>query len=454
MPISEFPGPLETAKGNEQPEIRVPPPGPMSRAAQGRLSEVECPAFGQRRRDRSEVSGIDLGPILLQSGRGSNLYDVDGNRYVDLAAGFGSVLLGHGAPSTLRALEGQADRLVQALGDVYSADIKIALLERLVTLHPGHRAKALLTQSGSDAVTAAIKTAKLATGKPGLVAFEGAYHGMGYGPLPACGLRESLRAPFAEQLNPAVEFAPYPRLEADVDRCVGAVAKALRGGNIGAVLVEPVLGRGGCVVPPDSFLKELSETTRRHGALLIADEIWTGLGRSGALVRSTVSGIRPDILCFGKGLGGGLPISACVGSDEVMSAWARAVEVVHTSTHAGWPLACAAAIATIDTIRFKQLVPQARDVGAHFLDQLRAALNGAPGFVEARGVGMMIGVELCDGVVAMRAARALLSEGYIVLGGGIRGETLTFTPALTIEESQLAPVPSVLRKILHATVSS
>ncbi len=450
MPLSEFPGPLETASGNDPPEVRVAPPGPMSRAAAGRLAEVECPAFGQRRRDRAAVSGVELGPILLQSGRGSNLYDVDGNRYVDLAAGFGSVLLGHGATSMLRALEAQADRLVQALGDVYSADSKIALLERLVTLHPGNKPKALLTQSGSDAVTAAIKTAMLATGKPGLFAFEGAYHGMGYAPLPACGLRESLRAPFAAQLNPKVTFAPYPGAEADLDRALAPVEAALRAGETGAVLVEPLLGRGGCVVPPASFMTTLCDLAHRHGALVIADEIWTGLGRSGALVRSTAVGATPDILCFGKGLGGGLPISACVGSDEVMSAWARTSEVVHTSTHAGWPLACATAIATLDTLRFKQLVPRARDAGDRFLALLRGELAGAPGFVEARGAGLMIGVELTSGPLATHAARAFLAKGYIVLSGGLRGETLTFTPALTIDEELLAPVPRTLREILEA----
>lgn len=448
MPLSEFPQPQETASGNDPPEIRTPPPGPMSRAMAGRLAEVECPAFGQRRKDRSELCSVDLGPIVLASGRGSNLYDVDGNRYVDLAAGFGSVLIGHAATSTTRALEGQAERLVEALGDVYSADCKVALLERLTSLHPGVKPRGLLTQSGSDAVTAAIKTAMLATGKPGLVAFEGGYHGMGYAPLPACGLRESLRAPFAAQLNPKVVFAPYPRIAGDLDRALGVVEEALRGGEMGAVLVEPILGRGGCVVPPEGFLAQLCEMAHRHDALVIADEIWTGLGRSGSMVRSTAVGGSPDILCFGKGLGGGLPISACVASDDVMQAWTRAPEVVHTSTHAGWPLACATAIATLDAIRFKQLVPRAREAGGRFMDLLAGELVGLPGVVEVRGAGLMIGVELSDGRLAMSVARALLQEGFVVLGGGIRGETLTFTPSLTIDEELLTLAAKALAQAI------
>lgn len=450
MALSEFPRPLETASGNDPPDVRVPPPGPMSRAAAARLAEVECPAFGQRRSDRGEAAGTDLAPIVLASGRGSNLHDIDGNCYVDLAAGFGSLLLGHGATSAVRAIEGQCERLVQSLGDVFPADTKIALLERLASLHPGTRPRGMLTQSGSDAITAAVKTAMLATGKPGIVAFEGAYHGLGYAPLPACGLRESLRAPFAAQLNPAVSFAPYPRGAADLDRALSAVEAALRAGNVGAVLVEPVLGRGGCVVPPQGFLAKLCELAHAHGALVIADEVWTGLGRSGEMVKSVADGASPDILCFGKGLGGGLPISACVAADEVMQAWAKTPEVVHTSTHAGWPLACATAIATFDAIRFKQLVRRSREAGERFLALLRGELAGAPGFVEARGTGLLIGVELTSGALATNIGRAMLGEGYVILTGGMRGETLTITPPLTIDEEILAPVSRTLRKLLDA----
>jgi 4-aminobutyrate aminotransferase/(S)-3-amino-2-methylpropionate transaminase len=229
------------------------------------------------------------------------------------------------------------------------------------------------------------------------------------------------------------------------------VEAALRAGETGAVLVEPILGRGGCVVPPDAFLKQLCEVAHRHGALVIADEIWTGLGRSGSMVRSTAVGAAPDLLCFGKGLGGGLPLSACIGSNDVMQAWARDGEVVHTSTHAGWPLASATAIATLDALRFKQIVPRSREVGARFLDLLRSELAGAHGFVEARGAGMMIGVELADGDLGTAVARAMLLEGYIVLTGGVGGETLTLTPALTIDEELLALFARSLRKSLDAS---
>ena len=477
MALSEFPAPLETGSGDDPPEIRTPPPGPHSRSSAQRLERVECPSFAKRRKARASLTpdqapesvapsrprtslraalgesnavpkGPDTTPIVLASGRGSNVYDVDGNRYVDLAAGFGSVLLGHGATSVLRAIDAQGDRLVQALGDVYSADAKLALLERLASLHPGVNPRVILGQSGSDAVTAAMKTAKLATGRPGIVAFEGGYHGLGYAALAACGLRDTYRTPFSDQLNPKITFAPYPRRVEDVDRALVAVEAALAGGEVGAVIVEPILGRGGCVVPPDTFLVELCEVAHRHETLVIADEIWTGLGRSGAMVRTTNVSAPVDILCFGKGLGGGLAISACVAPDAIMQAWASDGEVVHTSTHAGAPLVCAAAVATLDTLRFKQLVVRSREVGARARDAIRKDLAGAPGVVEVRGEGMMIGVELESGALGTRAVRGLLGMGYLVLSGGMQGEVLTFTPPLVIGEELFVSVGRALRQVL------
>jgi 4-aminobutyrate aminotransferase-like enzyme len=448
MSTSELPLPAAHGAGDELPEILTAPPGPRSRSALGRLERVECPAFGKRREARARQSGAEMPPIVLSAGRGSNLHDVDGNRYVDLCAGFGALLLGHGAPPVLRALEGQMGRLLMGLGDVYSADAKLALLERLAALHPGHEPMVLLGQSGSDAITAAIKTAALATGRPGLVAFEGAYHGLGYAPLAACGLRESYRAPFADQLNPRVTFAPYARDAEAAARSLEAVEAALRGGEVGAVLLEPVLGRGGCLVPPDAFVHGVCEAARRHGALVIADEIWTGLGRAGALTRTGAIAARADILCFGKGLGGGLPISACVAPEAIMSAWAREGEVVHTSTHSGSPLACAAALATLDALQAERLAVRSSDVGARFQETLRGALSGCAGVVDVRGVGLMIGVELAGAELGFRAMRGMLAEGYLVLTGGLRGETLTLTPALNVPDALLSAAAEALARVL------
>jgi len=376
---------------------------------------------------------------------------VDGNRYVDLAAGFGALLLGHAPAKVTRALHVQADRLWMALGDLYPSDVKVALVERVAALYPQTGARALLGQSGSDAVTAALKTAKLATRKPGIIAFEGAYHGLGYGPLAACGLKTSWREAFADQLNAHVSFVPYPRVPADLDRVLSQVEKVLDSGNVGTVLVEPIMGRGGAVVPPPGFLRELAALARRAEALLVADEIWTGLGRSGDWLASTAMGALPDLVCFGKGLGGGLPISACVGPDILMQAWRREPheEVVHTATFHGAPLACATALATLDVLSAGGLVSRARAVGDRTRKALTHALADVPGVGEVRGSGLMIGVELRSASVALTVQRSLLEAGYIVTLGGSSGEVLIITPALNIAESLLDDFTAALRALLQ-----
>jgi 4-aminobutyrate aminotransferase/(S)-3-amino-2-methylpropionate transaminase len=316
-------------------------------------------------------------------------------------------------------------------------------------MYPQSGARVILGQSGSDAVSAALKTALLASGKPGVVAFEGAYHGLSYGPLAACGLRASYREPFAAQLNPRVELVPYPHDEATLDISLERVRFALSAGDIGALLVEPVLGRGGVIVPPSEFLPELGRLARQHGALVIADEIWTGLGRAGTLLASLRDDFRPDLICLGKGLGGGLPISACIGAEEIMGSWHRDTEVMHTSTFAGAPLACATAIATLDVLSRERLVERAAEVGARLLKTLRAALP-----VQVRGAGLMIGLDLGPRPDAATAlARALLERGYITSSGGGGREVLVLTPPLTIAEPLLDAFVAVLADAVKIAAS-
>jgi 4-aminobutyrate aminotransferase/(S)-3-amino-2-methylpropionate transaminase len=410
--------------------------------------------MGPRRAEESAPvrAGAPSGSIVLASGKGSNVTDVDGNRYVDLAAGFGSLLLGHSHEAVLRAVDLQTQRLLQALGDVYPSDAKIGLLERVAELHPADDAQVLLAQSGSDAVSAALKTAALFTGKPGVVAFEGAYHGLGYGPLAACGLRPSYRDPFSAQLNPSVTFAPYPTNEADLERSLEATRRALATGAVGAVLVEPILGRGGVVVPPASFLPSLGALAQAHGALLIADEIWTGLGRSGHWLFSDQHGYAPDLLCLGKGLGGGLPISACLGPQRVMAAWSREAEVVHTSTFAAAPLVCATSLATLDVLSRHGLVERAARVGAHFRDRLADVTRGTA-LGEVRGAGLMLGLDatrLPGG--APRLQRALLARGYVTTSGGGARDVLVLTPPLVIARGLLDAFAEALRETLAELV--
>jgi 4-aminobutyrate aminotransferase/(S)-3-amino-2-methylpropionate transaminase len=413
------------------PRIVVAPPGPSSRTWLVRHAHVAAPM------GPTPPPGKPHG-IVYATACGSNVTDVDGNRYVDLAGGFGALLLGHLHPSIRRVMTLQSERLLHALGDLYPADAKIALLERLTRLYPEPAAKGIVAQSGSDAVSAALKTAKLATGKPGVLAFSGAYHGLGYGPLAACGLRESYRLPFAEELSHHVRFAPYPATARLAEESLATVAKHLRDGNIGCVLVEPVLGRGGIAKPPPDFLRQLSELTRSHQALLIADEIWTGLGRAGSWLCSLAQGVVPDLICLGKGLGGGLPISAVIGSAHVMQSWRREAEVVHTATFAGSPLAASTAIATMEALNKQRLPERSAELGARFLGTLREALAACEQVREVRGTGLMVGIDLGERPgAASQLMRLLLEQGYITSTGGGQREILVLTPALNIDEDVL-----------------
>lgn len=433
---------------SEPPLIVTPPPGPRSRALSAELLEVECPAFAERRKSRGLASQSTPASIVLARGEGSNILDADGNRYVDLAAGFGAAILGHGPSAAHTAAAQQVCTLVQGLGDMLSSEIKIALMRRLASMFAPD-AKVILGQSGADAVTAAIKTAALFTGKSGLLAFEGAYHGLSYAPLAACGFRASLREPFAAQLNPDVTFVPYPRKAEGLASILDHVASSLARGTIGAILVEPVMGRGGVIVPTD-FETSLREIATRYEAVVICDEIWSGMGRSGNLIRSLTTGLAPDIVCLGKGLGASFPISACIATGRVMNAWARGGEVLHTSTHAGAPLGCAAALATLDAVQSLDLCARAERLGQAMMQALRSALANHPSVLEVRGAGLMIGVELASGSLGLRTLSRALERGYLVTVGGRAAEVVILTPPLVIDEATLLGFVPVLSDILSS----
>ncbi len=403
-------------------------PGPRSRALTLRLAAVESPAFEARREAREARSGEDQGAIVYDEAHGDNVRDADGNVFVDLTAGFGALALGHTPEVLGAALVRELARLPLALGDVYAAESKVLACERIAQLFPQPGARVMLGSSGADAVTAAMKTVELHSGRAGLVAFRGAYHGLSHGPLAACGLSPAFREPFAASLSKHVQFAPFPASDSHLDASLSAVRSMLAAGAVGGVLVEPLLGRGGCVAPPAAFLPELRRLCDEAGALLVVDEIWTGLGRSGAWLASAP--VAADVICFGKALGGGFPVSACVGRADVMAAWgAHGGTLIHTATHFGSPLAAVAALKTLEQIAEHDLPSRALRVGNAFMAKLRAA-----GF-EVQGRGLMVGVRVGPGALAV--ARRLLRAGYIVLTGGSSGDVLTLSPALTVNESLL-----------------
>lgn len=433
---------MATPLGSLPPSIRTPLPGPSGARWVEVLAARECPSLTARRARRAERSGASHDPIVWAEARGANVRDTDGNVFVDLTAGFAVAALGHAHPAVVEAAQRQLAVLPHALGDVHPSLPKLALLERLAELAPFEDARVVLGLNGSDAVAAALKTAALATGRPGVIAFEGGYHGLMYGPLSICGYAEAFRAPFAAQLNPHVRFAPYP---ARPEALAGALAAldAAFSDEIGAVVVEPALGRGGVLFPPAGFLEALSERCRARGALLVVDEIFTGLGRTGRRWEHEREGVVPDLVCAGKALGAGMPISALLGRAEVMAAWGEpSGEAIHTATFAGHPVACAAALACLDVLEQERLAERAAEVGEALLEELRR-LERHPAVREVRGRGLLAGVVLDEGARTLGLVRALLERGYLTLPAGPRAEVLSITPPLTVE-------PDLLRGFVDA----
>jgi len=300
----------------------------------------------------------------------------------------------------------------------------------------------LLSSSGSDAVETAIKTALLATGRAGILAFEGAYHGLSLGALD-CTWREDFRAPFQARLPHKTRFARYGDL-ADVSR----IARE-HGDEIGALLVEPVQGRGGERVPPQGFLTGLRRLCDEHGWLLIADEIYTGFGRTGATFACDHEGVIPDLLCVGKGLASGMPISACLGRREVFDAWPISQgEALHTQTFLGHPVSCAAALASLEVSESLDLASRSRELGAKALDRLSRTLSGCSAIRDVRGRGLMIGIECESADVSLAVTQQLLEAGYVLLPSGEGGRVISLTPPLVIGEKTFLEACDVLAEVL------
>ena len=405
------------------PEIRTEVPGPQSHALARRLREVES---------RNVTCLEPEPPIFWQRASGSNVWDVDGNRFVDLGGGFGVANAGHAHPRIVAAVQKQAAELMHAMGDVHPPAVKVALLEALAARFPGGGpARAVLGSSGSDAVESALKTAQLATGRAGIVAFEGGYHGLSLGALDVTSRRD-FREPFAARLPNRTVFARYGDI-GDTERVADAADEP-----IGAVLVEPIQGRGGECIPPEGFLAGLRALCDRRGWLLIADEVYTGFGRTGRWFGCDHEGVVPDLLCVAKGLASGMPLSACVGRAEVMDAWPVSHgEALHTQTFLGHPPACAAALACLEVLAEEKLVEQSAATGAaalRFLEE-HAAQNAA--IREVRGRGLMIGIECTLPAQAQTAVAEALGQGVILLPSGEDGRVLSVTPPLPIGRDAL-----------------
>jgi len=387
-------------------------------------------------------------PVFWESASGATVRDVDGNDYTDLTAAFGVANAGHSNPNVAAAIDRQAAQLMHAMGDVHPAEIKVRLLEKLAAIAPGDLTKTFLASSGADAIEAAMKTATLATGKPAFAAFRGSYHGLTIGTLEISGLKK-FREPFLAWLPERTLLLDYPKTPRDEDQALEYARRAFsRRYDLAAVIVEPIQGRGGCVVPPKNYLAGLREICRERGLLLICDEIYTGFGRTGTMFACEYEGIVPDILCLGKAMGNGFPISAAVATPEVMDAWPLSEgEALHTSTHLGNPMGCAAALATIAEIEGRELPQRAAELGTALGSRLKE-LHASGKAVEVRGRGLMWGIELSDAAKARSTVERALKHGVIILQAGAEGNVLSLTPPLVISEDELMRAVDVIESCL------
>lgn len=396
-----------------------------------RLKAVEC---------LDATAPVAQPALVMSRAKGSLIFDVEGREYIDLCAGFGVLSLGHNAPVQARVFARHVEAgdlappIVHAMGDVYASDAKVELLERLLNLLPKGLCRAALALTGAQAVELAVKTAMLATKKSGFIVFDGGYHGLDLGLLPLTS-RQDFRAPFADFLpRERVATLPFRCDESTLERAFQDLVKQC--GGAAAIIVEPIQGRAGVRSAGVEWLKLLRTVADRHGALLIYDEVFTGLGRTG---RWTFAEDVPcDLLCLGKALGGGLPLSACVGTRQAMDAWpASTGEALHTGTFFGHPLSCAVASATLQELVESRWPARAKVVGESLLRKLCETLGAHPAVKEIRGEGLMLAIEFKqDGHGALLMDR-LRARGIIALVSGERGQTISITPALNIEERHL-----------------
>ncbi len=427
------------------PALTTPVPGPRSVALADKL---------RRHESRNVTFTTDGWPIFWQRAAGTNVWDVDGNRFLDLTSAFGVAGLGHSNAATRDALVAQAGELMHAMGDVHPTELKVELCARLSSLTFERwgkgPAKIILGNSGFEAVEAALKTSLLRTGQPGVLAFTHGYHGLGLGAVAATGI-PFFRNPFCAQLADFANFVPFPRhsigtLREDMERII-------RHRDIGCILVEPIQGRGGCAIPPPEFLPMLRSVCDDNGLLLVVDEIYTGFNRTGALFACDHSAVVPDIICVGKALTGGFPLSACIGRADIMDAWPLSTgEALHTSTFLGNPLGCAMALAALEQHADPRVAAQVSERGT----ALGVALESlqSPSIAEVRGAGLMLGVELLkpDGgpnsELAVHIVKESLRRGLLLLADSPTGNVLSFAPPFGISDEEITFTVQTVQAIL------
>jgi len=435
------------------PHIKTELPGPKARAMLARDVEVASPSYP---RDY---------PFVMSHGRGTEAWDVDGNRFLDFMSGHAVCSTGHAHPTVVAAVQDAAGRFLHISSDYWHEQMT-GLSERLAQIAPvGEPAMSFLCQSGTESVEGAIKLARYVTGRPRYIGFLGSFHGRTMGSLSFTSSKYTQQKGFAPTM-PGVTHVPYPNpyrplfAGADQGKAVLDYIRMLFERNVpasevAAILVEPIQGEGGYLVPPDGFLAGLRALCDEHGILLIFDEVQSGVGRTGRMYACEHWGVHPDILTSAKGLGSGLPIGAVIAKRRLMEQWKRGA---HGNTFGGNPLSCAAANATIDLVR-GGYAANAAQTGEYFMGKLRQMMADYPCIGEVRGKGLMIGMELIESDVDRTPARALcdrlVTRGYynglLLLACGV--STLRFMPPLCVTAAEIDEAVQMLRVSLDEALA-
>jgi 4-aminobutyrate aminotransferase len=409
-------------------------------------------------RDRTALASVlsRAFDVVAASGEGSWLVDVEGRRFLDFACGIAVTNIGHCHPRVVADAEAQVRRLIHT-SIVTHNERNIELAERLRALVPELvDAQVFFCNTGAETIDGAIKLARRATGRTGVIAFRGGFHGRTIGATSVTTAKAKYRAG-VEPLMSGVSIAPYAyplRYGGDAAATVGALAaldemfaQQTAPETVAAMIVEPVLGEGGYVVPPKSWLEGLRERCDRYGILLVFDEVQSGVGRTGSPFAFQTFGVRADVVLFAKGIASGFPLGGLIAPRQIMELWPTAT---HGSTFGGNLVACAAALATLDVLDDDDLYLRCRVLGERVVDSLRDASKTCSRVLEVRGVGLMIGVEFTTAATAAAVQAACLHEGLIVLTCGPAENVVRLMPALTISDGELATGLDILVRALSA----
>jgi 4-aminobutyrate aminotransferase len=408
-----------------KPDLKTALPGPKAAELIARDARAMSPSFTRAY------------PFVMERGEGCWVTDVDGNRFLDFTAGIAVVTTGHSHPRVVAAIEEQAHRFLHMSGTDFYYRTEIELAERLEDrILPGTPAHVFFTNSGAEAIEGAMKLARFATGRPSYIAFIGGFHGRTFGALSLTASKASQRRRFAPLLS-QVFHAPFPTASrgittddslARIEELFNTVAPPE---SVAAVFVEPIQGEGGYLVPPDDFLPRLRELTLKHGILLVADEVQSGMGRTGHLLAVEHWGVEPDIVCLAKGIASGLPLGAFIARAEQMN-WPPGS---HGSTFGGNPVACAAGLATLDLLE-EGLIENAARVGPVVQDGLREIAATHSEVTDVRGLGLMVALEFETPAQAGRLVQAAFERGLLLLTAGTRA--VRISPPLVLDPDEAA----------------